>query len=307
MNYLVEKVKATSDNPVVSESAAAVKREAAIVAKSPVKLLDAGSEPRKVLRLHPVAGDKQSLSMTMKMAMIMSAAGNAMPAMNLPAMVMGMEVEVKDVSSTGEITYTMLFNDVSMATDTNSMPGVADAMKSAFATMRGMSGTGKVSDHGIIKSMEMKLPDGADPQMAQAMDQMKDSFHNSSTALPEEAVGVGAKWEYKTKMKSQGMVIDQSITYELVSIEGDTLTLHTTVTQTAANQKMENPAMPGLKVDLNKMTGTGTGGNTLDLGHLMPASGTLDEETEINMGMNIGQQKQAMNMKMNIKVTLEAK
>jgi hypothetical protein len=143
--------------------------------------------------------------------------------------------------------------------------------------------------------------------MSKTMDQMKESFSSSSTPLPEEAVGPGAKWEYQTRIKSQGMTIDQTMTFELVAIEGDRLTLRSTITQNAANQKIQNPAMPGLKVDLTKMTGNGTGSSTFDLGRIMPVSGTLAEKTEVIMDMNVGQQKQTMDMKMDMSVTIETK
>ena len=120
-----------------------------------------------------------------------------------------------------------------------------------------MSGTGTISSRGFSKGIEFKAPPGADPQTRQIMDQMKDSFASLAAPLPEEAVGPGAKWEVRMPIKSQGMTIDQTATYELVSIEGESLTTKSTITQHAANQKIENPAMPGLKVDLTKMTGNG--------------------------------------------------
>ena len=311
LNYLAEKLAATSAKTVAPENntaATAVKKEAAPAApKSPVKLLDAGSEPRTVLHLHPRVGDQQTVIMTMKMAMTTSAAGKEMPAMDMPAMLMTMDFGVKDISDAGDITYTMVFSDATVAADTNTPPAIAAAMKSSLASIRGMTGTGRMSSHGIIKGVEIKLPAAADPQMSKTMDQMKESFSSSSTPLPEEAVGPGAKWEYQTRIKSQGMTIDQNLHYELIAIEGDRLTLRSTITQNAANQKIQNPVMPSLKVDLTKMTGSGTGNSTLDLGRIMPVSGTLAEKTEVIMDMNVGQQKQTMDMKMDMNITLESK
>ena len=68
------------------------------------------------------------------------------------------------------------------------------------------------------------MPPGADAQTRQLMDQMKDSFSSVAAPLPEEAVGPGARWEVKMPIKSQGMTIDQTATYELVSLEGERLT-----------------------------------------------------------------------------------
>jgi hypothetical protein len=309
LDYLAGKIAATSGQAVAPDnnSTNAVKKEAASAPKSQVKLLDAGSEPRTVLRLHPKVGDKQTVNMTMKMAMTMSVAGKEMPATAIPAMLLTMDVGVKDVSAAGDITYETVFGDVTLAADTDTMPAVAAAMKSSLASVRGVIGTGRMSDHGFIKGFDMKLPPGADPQLSQTMDQMKESFFRFSTPLPEEAVGPGARWEYKTKLKSGGMTIDQTATYELVSIEGGSLTFRSTIAQNAANQKIQNPAAPGLKADLNKMTGAGAGGSTFDLAHIMPVTGTLDEKTEVVMSVDMGQQKQTMDMKTDMNITIESK
>ena len=272
-----------------------------------VTLLDAGSEPRTVLRLHPVAGNKQSFIMTMKMGMDMGATGGLSPNMDIPAIVMNVDVEVQSVSAEGEINYAFVYNDVTIAASTNTLPAIAAGMKAALAGIDGMSGTGLMSDRGVIKKFEMKLPATAAPQLSQFTDQMKDSFSGSATPLPDEAVGPGARWEYKSRQKTQNMTVDQTITYKLVSVDGDRLTLRNVISQSAPNQKVQNTVMPGLKSNLTKMSGNGTGSTTLDLGKIMPVSATLEDKTEIAMGMNLGGQQQNMEMKMKINVTIESK
>jgi hypothetical protein len=336
LNYLAEKAAATSEHPagsdtgtiVVKKTPAAAEgsatppantvapestdptsviKETASAAKSPVKLLDAGSEPRTVLRLHPTTGDKQIMTMTMQVGMDMSTAGKPTPAMSIPAIVMNMDVAVTSISTNGDITYAMVFNDATITADTNTLPAIAAAMKAGLGDISGMTGTGEMSDGGIVKKVEIKLPATAAPQLRQTIGQMKESFNSSATPLPEAAVGPGARWEYQTRIKSQGMSIDQTLTCELVSIEGDRLNLRTTITQNAANQKIQNPAVPTLQMDLTKMTGNGTGTTTLDLGKLMPVSAMLAEKTEVVMAMNVRQQKQTMDMKMNMNVVIESK
>ena len=65
--------------------------------------------------------------------------------------------------------------------------------------------------------------------------------------------------------------------------------------------------MPGLKVDLTKMTGKGTGESTFDLAKLLPSAGTTDLHSETSMAMDMGGQKQAISTKMDLNVRLEAK
>ena len=310
LTYLADKIKETSGEAAATtanDNSSSKGKAGAAAAKSAVKLISDGSEPRTVLRFHPAVGDQQAVVMTTKMNMVMNVAGNAMPAMDLPAMTTTMSVEVKNISADGEITYGMNFGNTDMAAGEDAKSPLGAAMKAALGNLNGMAGEGRVSDRGIGKEMEMKTAAGSDPQSAQMMEQMKDSAASSMLPLPEEAVGAGAKWEYRKKIKSQDITVEQVTTMELVSVDGDRVELKTTTTQSAANQKIELPAMPGMKMDLLKLVATGKGKSSLDLGHLLPVSATMDSDSETTMAMNVGQQKQKMNTKMKLTVKLEAK
>lgn len=274
---------------------------------SPVKLLDAGSEPRTVLRLHPAVGDKQTMTMTLKMTMGMSAGGKIMPAMDLPAILMTMTTEVKDVSANGDASYDIAFDNASVAPDTNTPPTVAAAMKASLANLNNITASGKISAQGMNLGVQMNVPSDASPQLSQTLEQMKSSLSSSSTPLPNDAVGPGAKWQYTSQIKSQGMTMRQTATFELVSVDGDKVTLQSTITQNAANQKMQNPAMPQLNAELVKLAGHGSGDSILDLNHLMPVSATLDESTGMAMDVAVGQRTQTMNMDMDMHIVIESK
>jgi hypothetical protein len=309
LNYLAERVGALSDKNATRAPAAAATgtpkeksetKPAAPASTLRVKLLDAGTEPRKALRLHPQPGAEQTLVITMKMAMEMKVGEIQSPAMKLPPITMTMNTTVKDVSADGDITYQMVIGDTSVSDDPGVMPQVAQIVKTALAGLKGMSGTGITSSRGLSKVADIKVPPGTPPQLSQVMDQMKEFFSRVSAPLPEEAVGPGARWEVKMPVKSQGMTIDQTASYQLISTEGERVTAKSSLTQNAANQKIQDPAMPGLKIDLTKMVGNGTGDVTLDLAQLLPSTGTFDFHTELDTGMNVGGQKQKMTTKMDM-------
>jgi len=306
LNYLAEKIAEVSQK-VPGSAQAAGAPSAAGGSMPQVKLLGAGSEPRKVLRLHPKPGDKQTLSMTMKMAMEVKVGELENPATKLPPINLTMEVTVKTVAGEGDIAYDIVMSDASVSDEPGVTSQIAEAMKSSLAGFKGLSGTGILSNRGLNKGIDIKLPANADPQMRQTMDQMKESFSMAGFVLPEEPVGAGGKWEGKMQLKSQGMSIDQTATYELVSLEGERVTTKSTVVQTAANQKIESPAMPGLKLDLKKMAGKGVGDVTFDLTQVLAVDSTIDFHTDFSMGMGAGAQKQEMTMKMDMNLHLEGK
>ncbi len=272
-----------------------------------VKLIEAGAEPRKVLRLHPKPGDKQTLGMTMNMAMEMKMGESEIPPIKMPAIKMTMDATVKSVSPEGDITYEMSMSDASVADDPNVMPQIAEALKSAFGGMKGTSGTGMISNRGVGKGTELKAPTGASPQVSQVMDQMRESFSTLSASLPEEAVGAGAKWEVQRQIKSQGMTLEQTAKYELLSVEGERFTAKSSIAQHASNQKIENPALPGMKIDVSKMTGNGTCEIKTDLTKVLPSEGTMNLRSDMSMAMDMGGQKQAMNMKLDLDMRLATK
>jgi len=315
LSQVKAKVEATSATAVAQAAAPAAPTAPAAtghpVAKpstaSAVRVLTAGSEPRVALKFHPTVGDKQELAMTMNMSMAMTMNGKASQAMAIPGIVMTMDMEIKDIAANGDITYALTIKDATVANDPAAVPAMTAVMKTALAKFTGLAGTGHMTDHGIVQSVELNVADMSDPQMAKTLSQIKDSMNNSSFVLPAEPVGPGARWEYKSRVKSQGMILDQTIGYELVSVEGDHLNVATTLTQNAANQKITNPAMPTLKMDLTKMSGTGTGKSVVDLGRMFPLNATLEENLEMVMGMKVGQQNQSMDMKMSMNLSFESK
>jgi hypothetical protein len=308
LKYLTDKLQtSTAATPSDATDAQKSAGPATAPSETEVKLIDAGSEPRSVLRLHPKAGDKQIVTLSITLAMDMKVGDMATPAIKLPAMTMTSEVTVQQVAEGGDISYETLMTDAGVVDSPGVMPQVAEAMKSSFAGLKGLSGKGLMTSRGVNKGQEISIPSGTDPQLQQALDQMKQSLSCLSTPFPEEPVGAGAKWEAKTPLQSQGMTIQQTATYELVSVNGDQLNLKNSIVQTAANQKIQSPAMPGMKVDLTKMDGSGNGEITVELSRLLPLKGTLQSHADLSMGMNAGGQKQTMSMKMDINMQIETK
>jgi hypothetical protein len=103
------------------------------------------------------------------------------------------------------------------------------------------------------------------------------------------------------------MIIDQVTTYDLASMEGEALTTRVTISQTAAQQKIESPTMPGLKIDLTSMTGSGNGQLQLNLGQLLPTTGDITSKSDLMMGVGAGQQRQTMKMSVDVSLHIESK
>ena len=315
-NYLAQKVAGLSGKPPTpaAAKAPAVKPKARAESKatSPasgpqVKLLEAGTDPRKELRLQPKPGAKQTADMTVKITIDLNIGDLPGQAIKVPAIKLTSEITVQSVSGEGDITYELVMKQASAADDAEANPQVAEAVKSALAAIQGLSGTGTLSSRGLSKGLALKAPANADPQTLQVIDQIKESLANVVAPLPQEAVGLGARWEVKLPLKSQGMTIEQTTTYQLASLEGGRPVVKSTVVQRASNQKIQNPALPGLKLNLSKMAGQGTGSITLDLGQVLPPAGTSDVQADLSLSLDAGGQAQAVTMKTETHFRLETK
>jgi Family of unknown function (DUF6263) len=265
-----------------------------------IKLLDPGAEPRKELRLHPAPEDTQTLTMTVKM-------GSQTPGKGMPPLKLTLESSVKQVAENGTITYALVWKDFGMEEQPGTSPAAATAMKAAFATVKGLTGTGTLSSQGVSEELKVQTSAGSPAQSLGVAGMMQDMVAQLIVPFPAEPIGVGAKWQVKGPVKSQGMTVDQTVNYELVSLEGERLTVKDSTVENAAAQKIQNPAMPGVKVEVTRMTGRSTGERTVELTHVLPVGGTGKSHTETAGTMDMNGRKGTMNEKTDAQFQLEAK
>jgi len=269
-----------------------------------VKLLSAGGEPRQVLKLSPKVGDVQTAMMTLQLGMGMAGAAELM---KIPPVGIALRAEVKSVAPNGDIASEVRIEDVNVEADGGGGAQMAEAIKASLGGMKGMVIANTISDRGMTKQVEMKFPPGSESGARQSVEQMKESILNLQLMLPEAAIGPDASWEIKQKIKAQGMTIDQTTTHHLVAVEGGKLTIESSVGQSAANQKIANPAMPQLKVNLTRMTGTSKGRLTTELTKILPVSATMEGGSEMILNAGAGAQAQPMTMRMDVRMKIESK
>jgi hypothetical protein len=277
----------------------------AVGAPAAVTVLSPGAEPRTKLRYSVPNATKSHMSMNMLMSMSMEMAGmGAMPGMQMPLMKMGADLEVTNVAASGDITYNLAFTGFSVDSTPGVDPAVVAAMQGLDADIKALKGSSTISDRGIARSVNFDFSKVTNPALKQTMDSVSSTLQNMSMPLPEDAVGVGARWEVRQSLAAGGMQTFQKTVFELVGLSDKTATLKTTTEVTAPPQAISNPAMPpGADVRLQKLSGTGTGTMTVHLDGLVPTSeGTMLQNMvmEINMGGTAQTMSTAMTLKMSI-------
>jgi hypothetical protein len=268
-----------------------------------VTLVSAGSDPKVQLRYKPQQGDKASVDMVMTMGMELNmgggggGGGGGMPRMEMPPITMTMDTEI--TSSTADA-FELAAEVTKVDVDAKKSPDMAGALGPIMQKMVGMKMTSRMTRRGIMEKVDVKLPADFDPQMAQMMDQFKQSMNQMTAPFPEEAVGVGAKWKVASNIDINGAHVTQTVSFELVSLDGDKGTAKVSLEQNAAAQTM---TMGGVSAKLEHMTGGGSGTMTFDLVRVMPQDAKLAMKTELA----INAQGQSAETKMDIDMTINSK
>jgi hypothetical protein len=266
-----------------------------------VKLLDAGKGPKTELRLTAKVGMKRSLSFAMQSSISIELGGKALPQTHTPEIQMTITATVTDVDAkTGDIRYELVFAKPIVVVDAQTTPAVREAVRKVLVTMEGIKGHAVVSNRGFTKEADLEKPATLDPSLESSLEDAKRNLRQFVMPLPDEAVGVGAKWEATTHMEISGMQLDQVAVYALTSIKRNTIKMTLDLRQHAVNQTISRG---GVTVDVKSMNGSGSGDIVFDLTKLMPSHATSSVDTSADMVAD----GQAMTMRFEAKMRLPAK
>ena len=269
-----------------------------------VKLLEPGANPRKLLRFTPKKGDKQSTVMTMKMAQSMVMRGQKLPPVPTPAMKFAIDLAVTDVASNGDVTFEFTYPDAKVVDEEGTASAAKAAMEGMLKSMIGLKGKGVITSRGFTQSSDVELPPGAAPQLTAVIDSMKESLSKMSSPVPEEPIGVGAKWSVSQSITANGITLEQVSVHTVKAINGDKFDLAVEVTQKADKQEMKAPGLPeGAKMTLESLESNGKGTMLMNPTELFPVS-EVKTETKSTMELDIGGQAQPMQLEMTIDMNI---
>ncbi|MBR56896.1 MAG: hypothetical protein CMH54_02435 [Myxococcales bacterium] len=277
------------------------------VTQQPVKVLEAGAEPRTPLRYSFGAEGKETAVYRLDMSMAMAGGGTPIPKMVLPTMEMAMSTTPSSVDAeTGDLAYRTKIKRATVVGEGGNKL-MRDSMQTSLKDLEGVEATGQVTTRGQFKNYKQVLKAGTSKDARQIMDSVEQSMRQSVIPFPEEAVGVGAKWEAKTSVSSNGVQVQQVATYEILERTETTVKLRLTMKQTARSQPLAIPdAPPGVTATMDSLTTTGTGTMSVNLASVVPAL-KMDTTTNAVMSANNGGQSQTMHMTLTMSMEIKPK
>lgn len=256
-----------------------------------VKVLSTGTGAKRPIRYKAAAGSRERVAMRMDASAVVDAPGAGQQTMDIPTLTLTIDTEVKGVTSAGDISVRVAIVGVETGAP-GFPPGMLDGFKNVAIDM-------VFNSRGIVSKMNL-----ADAQANPLVQQLLASsgLDRLSIPMPEEPLGVGARFEVTNTVESQGMKLDQTSTFEVVAMDERSVTLQTTLRQEGKPQAVSMAGLPdGATINLISMESTGTGRMTIVDGSIMPV-GSVDMSTD--MVMELGAQGQIQRMKSGMKMKM---
>ncbi|MGD8486906.1 MAG: hypothetical protein PVG27_08655 [Chloroflexota bacterium] len=244
---------------------------------SDVILVDAGAEPRRELRYDWTVGHREHLRSSVTVDMAAVEGGRPVMTMELPVSIT-VNARVTQVEENGTATVAMTFEDATfgpLSASGTGAPGgdaaAAAAFDEAMAAVTPLLGQARawqvISDRGAVLRSTMDLPEGFPGEVEERMVQASSTV----ALLPEEPVGVGARWESTGSTMSQGVSLSVTTTMEVTAMEGDDVTLAMSTRLADGTEAVIPTVNP---FDTFEVQGGGT--YHLDLGGVFPRQAAVD-------------------------------
>lgn len=250
------------------------------------ELLEPGAEPRRVLRydldnIQPSRAEVRVLSEA-----DLSADGQALPSMTIPAIVM--EFAVSDIERVGDdLVHARIASDsMRFEAPENDAQGaqIAQMLNQQMGDIS-YSGSMNMNSAGQPSNVEFEI-NGESAMAEQMRSNLYSTLDQLATQLPEEAVGIGARWRV-TQSVSEGMPfpITTSAIYTLEASEGTRVVLGVALEEMETPEVVNDPATgEELPVEIDELSVRGQGQLTTHLDRLL-GEGTM--ELTVTMDMEV--------------------
>ena len=155
-----------------------------------------------------------------------------------------------------------------------------------------------VAEDGEIVEVQTKRIGGVEPapEVKKLLDQAWDGTARFPFRLAPAPVGVGAKWRFSERIKSNGLDIVQVSDMLVRTIDEDQVTITIRAQQQAPAQEFADPFRPGKMAHLDRYQGTGQGQLTIDRTTGVPIVSKFSTSATMTVSIKAEQGKQSMTL-----------
>jgi len=249
-----------------------------------------GGEPRSELSYALKKGAAAKMGMNIEMTMGMKSAAATIPEMSLP--VMTMAFDMKTVDETADPRSWKIRGKLTKVTAVARGPNdkIASAMQSQLKGMTGFSMVYTLHPNGRVQDVSMDIPKTTPDAAKQMMQGMGESLESTTTILPSEPIGIGARWDVLTRISTGGSDLLQVASYTLRERDRSKATLDVTVKQVAATDVVKNPALPGV-ARITSFSSSGAGNAKVDTSSIVTDASEVSVRTAMTVVSEVGGQR----------------
>jgi len=184
----------------------------------------------------------------------------------------------------------------------------AEKLAEVIRGMKGLKGDKVVSARGVSQRFTLSSPEGDGGIMGTAalkpvVQGFERAIDQMTVPFPEEAIGVGAKWEVTQQVVEAGMMLDQTIAFEVTAIKDNVVSLRFTVTLKAPPGKLESTFAGGMTALVTSLEGGGEGTIEVDRSKVLPIA--MSAKNKIAMSLELDEQDTKRKLEVEMRVALE--
>lgn len=247
-----------------------------------VVVLDPGAEPRRELRLDPQVGSVTQVTTVVEQGLTVEVNGAVQ---SIPPMAMEMDLTYTvDTVADEAIAYVVRYDDARVGEGTDR--AVAAEIEAVLASVVGAETRVVIDRRGTVldNDIDQVLPAFASEELG--------GQATLSVPLPEEAVGVGARWEARSSVSSSGMQFNVNAVYEITELDDDRVVTDVALRLTMPSG-LQTIAGQSVRVDGGEILGDGR--TTWEFSRPVPV-GTQNASGSVGMSMTSGGQRAEMSL-----------
>ena len=233
------------------------------------ELVTAGAAPLRQLRYRPIKGATSRFEMSMNFDLESGGAVHTMPTLTLD-----LELAVVDVASDGSAKLRTTIKHASATDRVANAPVSAAQMNEGLRKFDNVVITSTLSPQGRQRDSKVAAGQDLSPVLMQQITTMTQGLEQLAMPMPDQPVGIGAKWRSIKKLAQNGIDMTSTTTIDITAIEGDQVSFASTTQLAGPDQTLKQD---NRSVMIAKVGGTGGGTGTIDLARLA-MSGELRAE-----------------------------
>lgn len=252
------------------------------IPRSTTELLDAGEEPRQVLRF---AFGPGSTTVDVVVDLDVTQDGGEPVVLDLPPIRQRLRLTTAAPEADGNVPIDLEVEAAAVDGASTLSEQERASVDEELSGIVGLRGAGSIDQRGRVVDFAYDAPDDLDPALSSVIDGLSDQVASLVAPVPDEPVGVGARWRATTNASVGGASVPITTVFEITAIDGDDITYSSTSEGSAADRPLSPPGLAaGTTMHLVDLRSTGRGTGRFSLVSL---AATADVRSETVQSMTL--------------------